>query len=356
MTARLPSDLLDRSAEESSRLLALSYLDQIDRARRRLDDALETEALHDFRVGLRRLRSCVRAYRMQLKGSVTAKMRRSLRKLTLATNAGRDTEVQLAWLRKQPEHLAPEDTQGLFWLVGRLEGHKYETLDPVTAEVGHRFTKAAAKCRRRLATLRIALASGPGKRPPTFGQVTGRLIQRHVARLRADLKPLRDAANVEEAHRARIAVKRLRYLLEPVARCNSRARGLVLRLKEAQDLLGELHDTQVLSEEIASSLAALSGSNPDGFAERERGLQTLSRLAGEQAEAAYDKFASLWAGEPATRFFARADEVGKLLRQGHPTTRSDIATLTLNGSRTVALPEGTSEQDEERVVSDLSTR
>ena len=70
---RLPPDLLDRSAQESSRLLALSYLDQIDDAHRRLSDPLASGGLHDFRVGLRRLRSALRAYRAHLKGSVKGK-------------------------------------------------------------------------------------------------------------------------------------------------------------------------------------------------------------------------------------------------------------------------------------------
>src|SRR4026207_1998015 len=98
---RLPPDLLSRSAEEGARLVALAYLDEIARAERRLADAQDPEALHDFRVGLRRLRTSLRAYRSSLKGSVSKKMRRRLRDLTLATNAGRDSEVQLEWLRER---------------------------------------------------------------------------------------------------------------------------------------------------------------------------------------------------------------------------------------------------------------
>ena len=122
MTVRLPSDLMARSADEAARILALSYLRQIEQARTRLEDPEDREALHDFRVGIRRLRSCIRAYRPQLKRSLNQKSEQSLRKLMRATNAGRDTEVQLTWLRNQGERLQSEDTQGLFWLIGRLEG------------------------------------------------------------------------------------------------------------------------------------------------------------------------------------------------------------------------------------------
>jgi CHAD domain-containing protein len=315
-TARLPSDLLERSAQESSRLLALNYLDQIESARTRLADAHDAEALHDFRVGLRRLRSCTRAYRSQLEGSVTKKMRQRLRKLTLATNAGRDTEVHLDWLRRQDDRLGAEDMPGLFWLLGRLEGRKYETIEPATAEVGRRFGKSAVEFRRRLGTLRVEIGTGPGKRQPTFGQVTGELIQQQATQLGDALERVHEAANFEEGHRARISIKRLRYLVEPVGRRASGVRGLVTRLKEAQDFLGTMHDMHVLSEEITSALATLSGGNPDQPSGAESGLRTLERLAGEQATAAFERFDALWGDNRAARFLMRADEIGRSLRKG----------------------------------------
>jgi len=324
MAARLPSDLLDRSAQEASRLIALSYVDQIERAQTRLTDARDAEALHDFRVGLRRLRSCTRAYRAPLEGSVTKKMRRRLRKLTLATNAGRDTEVHLDWLKMQGDRVGAEDRPGLFWLIGRLEERKCETIDPATAEVGRRFGKAAIQFRRRLGTLRVEIGTGPGKRQLMFGQVTGELIQQQATQLGEALERVHEAANFKEGHRARISIKRLRYLLEPVARRASRGRGLVTRLKEAQDLLGTMHDMHVLSEEISSSLATLPGSNPDRLAGSERGLRTLERLAREQAAAAFEGFDALWGGDRASRFLMRADEIGRSLRKG-PAGGQEVA-------------------------------
>jgi hypothetical protein len=277
-------------------------------------------------------------------------MRQRLRKLTRATNAGRDTEVHLTWLQKQGERLGTEDAPGLFWLIGRLEGRKYETLDPATAEIGLRFVKGASKFRRRLAILRVEIVAGPGKRQPTFGQVTGELIQHQVARVKADLKRVPEAANVKEAHRARIAVKRLRYLLEPVARRTPRARGLITQLKEAQDLLGNLHDMHVLSEEIASSLSAVSGSHRDRLSGSVRGLQTLERLAREQSAAAFESFASRWGGERASRFLIRADEIGRSLTKRPVEASVQMATLSQEGSRSAEPIWTIGKDDEMRVV------
>jgi hypothetical protein len=77
-----------------------------------------------------------------------------------------------------------------------------------------------------------------------------------------------------------------------------------------------MHDMHVLSEEISSSLATLSGSKPDRLSGSECGLRTLERLAGEQAGAAFESFDALWGDDRASRFLLRADEIGRSLRKG----------------------------------------
>ncbi len=311
MPPRLPSNLLDRSAQEASRLLSLSYLDQIDMAHARLGDQLDQEALHDFRVGIRRLRSAIRAYRTELEGSVSGKMRRRLRDLARATNDGRDVEVQLAWLGKQSPLLGPDDIPGFYWLVGRLEDRKQKTHDRAVADVARRYEKVAATLRRALGILRIELQTAQGQRPATFREVTGALAQRQVQRLRDDLGRIQGAGDAEQAHRTRISVKRLRYLLEPVARGNRRAGALIRRFKEAQDLLGEHHDMHVFSSGIASFREGVSASKFSGL---EPGLTTLARLAEEAGTAAFDRFHSIWGGESGERILSRVEELGRSLQ------------------------------------------
>jgi CHAD domain-containing protein len=333
MAARLPTDLLERSADESCRLLALTYLDEIGLAKRRMADPLDTEALHDFRVALRRLRSCTRAYRTQLQGSVSKQTRRRLRKLTLATNEGRDAEVHLGWLRNQAERLGPEDTQGLAWLIGRLEGWKYETLDPSTVKVGQRFMKLAARLRPRLEILRIEVRRGRSSERPSFRQVTGELICRHAAELGGNLKAVRTAENMEEAHQARIAAKRLRYLLEPLVRRVAGIKGLTTQLKSLQDVLGHLHDMHVMSEEIASSLTALSPRSTERPSGAEPGLQALEQLAKEQGAAAFTTFQAHWGDQRGSRFLARADEIARTLAWTEGTSAEGVPSLSLTRKR-----------------------
>src|SRR5262245_26126651 len=90
---RQADDLLSRPCDEAARALALRFLDEASVARERLQDPHDTEALHDCRVGLRRLRSCLRAYDACLGARISRKMRRRLRDIAASTNAGRDAEV-----------------------------------------------------------------------------------------------------------------------------------------------------------------------------------------------------------------------------------------------------------------------
>jgi CHAD domain-containing protein len=339
MPSRLPTDLLDRSAQESSRLLALTYLDQIDRARARLGDALDRDALHDFRVGVRRLRSAIRAYRGELAGSVTGRMRRQLRNLARATNDGRDVEVQLGWLEKHAEQLAPDEVRGFFWLVGRLEDRKQKTHDRAVADVARRYDKAAGKLRRALGVLRIELKTGPGQQLATFREVTGALARQQVLRVREDLARIRGADDAEQAHRSRISIKRLRYLLEPISRRNRRAGALVRRFKEAQDLLGAHHDMHVLSAAIATLRSGATASNFFGL---EPGLAAVARLADEAALAAFDQFHSVWGGEPGIRILTRADQLGQLLERG--TVPVEPAVRPVAPDSTLAEPTAVAEE------------
>jgi CHAD domain-containing protein len=314
MTARLPADLLTRSAEEGARLVALSHLEEIGRAERRLADSQDFEALHDFRVGLRRLRSCMRAYRAPLKGSVSKKVRRRLRDLTLSTNANRDTEVQLGWLRQRAGQLGPGEVEGLAWLIGRLEGRQHGVRAKALSRVGGRFLKAAAKLRPRLQTIRLVVQTGRGQPPASFSLVTGELICEHVEQLAKHLSEITGPAETKEIHSARIAAKRLRYLLEPLSRRAPGAKSLIRRLKGLQDMLGDLHDMQVLSEEIASSLAALVKAVPPPGAVA--GLMALERLAAQQSSLSFATFETHWGRGRATEFLDRAARLGMTL--SHP--------------------------------------
>src|ERR1700688_3395685 len=96
--AKYPPDLITQPGPQAARLVALSVLDAARAARDRLSGTDDTEALHDFRVALRRLRSGLRAFPPLFGDAVGVKLRRRVRELATATGEARDAEVQLAWI------------------------------------------------------------------------------------------------------------------------------------------------------------------------------------------------------------------------------------------------------------------
>ena len=70
------TSLLDRPAAEAARLLALRLLDDAASARLRLSHPEDPEALHAFRVAIRRLRSSLRAWADVLQEGVSPKVLR----------------------------------------------------------------------------------------------------------------------------------------------------------------------------------------------------------------------------------------------------------------------------------------
>src|SRR5262249_10250670 len=148
-------------------------------ARKRLDDETDTEALHDLRVALRRLRSCVRAYKPYLEDSVSKKLRNRLRELAAATTTARDTEVQMAWLSGQRPRLTARQRGGLRWMLGWLEQKHSAAYADVRGEVAADFEKLYQSLTRRLAVYTTEVRVGEPHRLRGFADVTAELLRRH---------------------------------------------------------------------------------------------------------------------------------------------------------------------------------
>jgi CHAD domain-containing protein len=263
------SGLLARPPEEGARLLALSFLDQAVAARARLADPQDAEALHDFRVALRRLRSCLRAYRSHLKESVPKKLARRLKRLADATGPGRDTEVQIEWVGSQKSRLSPSHRAGLTWLLVRLTERMDGAYGDLKEEIAEGFPSLEEELRRRLSVYRTEIHLDPGTPQPTLGESTAEILRRLIEEMEDHLAGIGGAEDEEESHQARISAKRVRYLLEPFVEDLPGAGPLVKHFKGLQDLLGNLHDAHVLETDLAGFLETAA-------AERARRLLKLA--------------------------------------------------------------------------------
>jgi len=283
----IPDDVLARPVEEAARLFALAFLDEATAAAPRLSDGDDPEALHDFRVGLRRLRSALRAYRPALRGALKKSLAKELRALAAATGGGRDAEVLLAWVETQRDSLLPRERSGLSWLAASLERRRDDGYAAVQLDVAPRFAVLERKLRGALEVYHVPMRLGEKRSVRTLAVELAALVRHHADDLGAKLADVHATTDEEAGHEARIASKRLRYLLEPVRDRVPGAKELLRALKELQDLFGELHDLQVLAREIGDA---------------------TSRAAAERARRLHDLALSENDGGASTRRAARDDE------------------------------------------------
>lgn len=323
---RLDDRTMDLSAEEGARVITLALLGDALGAARRLRDGGDEEALHDFRVALRRLRSTIRAFRPWLDRAVRPRQERRLKRIARSTNAARDAEVQLAWLRSKRGALDGERLRpGLDLLLARIEARRTDGEQP--SAVASRFRRAADKLERRLrgSPRGVVVSRGPRE---TLAGALAEVLRAHAEELRARLEAIRGARDRERIHTARIAGKRLRYLLEPLREHRvADATGAIARLKRLQDVLGELNDAHLLAAELRdvfSECAAARGhelhaaifGGDAAASPRERstrahrpGLVAVARLVRERRDGLYGEVERDWRAEGAR---ALVREVGAL--------------------------------------------
>lgn len=296
---RIGQRVIDASAEEGARILALGLLSEADAAADRLVKGGE-EAFHDFRVALRRVRTALRAFHPWLAESVKPRQERKLKKIARSTNLARDVQVQLAWLRSRRKALpASRQRAGLDLLIAR-----FETLlrsDAARAGVTERYRLAARKLSRRLGCWKRRAGGAGGVAGASLGGVMATLLGDHFDSLRDRMTRIQGPADEKAVHEARIGAKRLRYLLEPLhGYRRADASAPVRRLKRLQDVLGELHDSHLLAGEVRDALATgAERALPAAVRDPLRGsprprLLAAARLVRERRDALYADLEREW--------------------------------------------------------------
>jgi CHAD domain-containing protein/CYTH domain-containing protein len=325
----LEATLLDEPAPRGARVVALALLGQLATERKRLSVGHDEEALHDFRVALRRLRSWLGGMRATLRGSLPRGARRRLRRLAKSSNAGRDAEVFVTWLTAASPQVPAGKRSAARWLLARFELQKHEAGASLDSLLERDFPRAHERLIVRLEEYWLAAHVHGGLQEPTLAGVMASLLREHGTELTERLDEVRSPDSERAAHRARIAGKHLRYLLEPLALHIEGGERLVEQLKLLQDSLGDLHDAHIwlmMLRDMAAEAAmgegrrlargavgasagtatGTGGAGADVYPAL-AGFALLVRLAQQRAADAYEQFAQKWGKRGARRFFRDLD-------------------------------------------------
>lgn len=318
----LPRDLPVLPTRDGVSELARAYLDDARRAAPGLGAHPDPDALHDFRVALRRLRGLLRAYRAPLGPRISKRLRRRITAVADATGAGRDADVMLAWIAAETKGLTRSERVGARWLAERIRTRR--DADPETRRLPARFERLDRRLRKRLSANSRDSEVPAG---PSFAGTTARLVTDAAVSLTEALRAIRTPEDTKAAHHARLAGKRLRYLLEPVADAAAGAPALIERLRSLQELLGEFNECHVFLDEIGAAVESLGAARartahdlqvegkPRPRLKRGRedaGLLALARRARARRDDLFFLLQPQWLGD-------RAAEVIPLVREGVAT-------------------------------------
>ncbi|CAA9523680.1 MAG: hypothetical protein AVDCRST_MAG85-3052 [uncultured Solirubrobacteraceae bacterium] len=150
----------------------------------------------------------------------------------------------------------------------------------------------------------------------TLGDNAERIVAVRLDEVCAFTPTVFDVAEVEALHDMRIAAKRLRYVLEVTGELfGPYAREAGKRTKELQDLLGEIHDCDVLVPRVevvveelrvADIRAVVEGGEP-AYGDDYRGLELLIVRTLARREQLFKDFLAFWTELEREGFRARLE-------------------------------------------------
>jgi CHAD domain-containing protein len=257
----------------------------------------DPDALHDFRVAVRRLRSWLQLWKPLLGDTLSRRHRRDVRDIARATGPARDLQVHLEWLRGEHERRPGRASADVARLIERFEEQQRQTMADAR-DAAKELVEVHAEISRRLGEYCVEQRAS-SENEELLGAALAVQLRTAAAALRERLAAVHSSADHEATHAARIAAKRMRYLVEQIEDSTVGAAGIVRDLKALQDLAGDANDAYVFSGELK---AAFEGGGL-------RGWRTLDRRLRARGTAAYGRLRRAWLGRASTTFFERADRL-----------------------------------------------
>jgi CHAD domain-containing protein len=217
----------------------------------------DVRGLHQARVSSRRMRELIPM--LQLERSETRKLGRRLRKVTTRLGTVRELDVLLLLIDEL--HVSGRPGSGGLGRVGvrvaktRDQARKHLFAHLPIAEMA----RLARKLDRIVEHLRETESSSSRAAARNWRWAIDARVAARAARLSAAIADAGALYLPERLHAVRIAIKKLRYAVELAAEAAGEKAGQDLRaLTRGQDLLGRMHDVQILIDQVRQTQAALT--------------------------------------------------------------------------------------------------
>lgn len=225
--------------------------DELARLRHASGEEEIDETVHDLRVAIRRCRSLAAVLQEVDPSRPWEELRRKPRKLFRALGTWRDAQVLAGWAEK----LAPAGDPTRTWLSELLQERAVRGRTEALRAAG-KFDEVEWKQLERIVRRRARVAPLDG--PAAQCLALERLEEARELHARA----LR-SSQPGPWHRLRIGLKRFRYTVENLL--PGRCAAWENNLKRLQDLLGDLHDLDVLGDLLGSEGERIPAESAEGF-------------------------------------------------------------------------------------------
>ena len=217
----------------------------------------DVRALHQARVSSRRMRELVPM--LQLDRKAARKLGRRLRKVT--SRLGNVRELDVLILLIDELHVSGRRGSGGLGRVGvRVSKGRDEARKKLFAHLPiTEMARMARKLNKIVAGLRETERSSSKTAARSWRWAIDARVAGRATRLSAAMAEAGALYLPERLHAVRIAVKKLRYAVELSAEAAGERLSPDLRvLKRGQELLGRMHDIQLLIDEVRQTQASLA--------------------------------------------------------------------------------------------------
>ncbi len=269
------------SCAQAFQIIARSCLSQIvlnEALFRRTRDA---EALHQMRVGFRRLKAALSLFRPMLRGRESKAVRADLRWAGQQLGSARDLDVLIGSLHR------PADVGTHAASLRKAERQRTKAYDKLLETLSSpRYPRAILRTAAWIETGRWLTRDKRGTQAARQRPIADHATEELTRRWKPVRKRVKRIARLapDRRHALRIRIKKLRYsseFLESLfikGRERRSRRSWLSTLKRLQDVLGELNDIEVGSSLVPS----LASSDPERAERRQRKLLAQAETAGRR--------------------------------------------------------------------------
>jgi len=261
-TSEAAALLAEESAAASTRSALQRLFEQMLAQQEGVKRGEDPEAVHDFRVAIRRTRSALGQVRGVFPPYRCERFRENFAWLARESNALRDIDVLLEELPKLAAEVCPEGEDELAPLREFLLGERVLAHQALCAVLrSERYRRLLRSWRLFLdKPPRTSIRSAPNAERPV-GEVARERLLAVYRRAGKKARRIEESSPATELHELRIDCKKLRYLLELFRFLFDAGEisAVLAHLKQLQDVLGELNDLEVQKEmlyRLASAMAA----------------------------------------------------------------------------------------------------